>query len=1596
MTDVSASPTNLQAFVSQAKPANESLVTKINQLRQSYDEFQTSGSIPVANNALMNADLPALVSNQQTTDEFVTLTRQAFLTADSGGGAVATMPASSFQSAFDAAARAAGVDPQQVASIPSTLDIPPPKAGAIPADSGYVDDPVCTATGHFTELEQDFVVPPRLQTLAWQRVYSSRLLDRGAHGRGWWTWDAASLVRIGDTRADYRGPDGRRGSFVLEEEGGWQRLNGVEATLTETSDGLLLRWDAWSTSPLQEWTFGADGRLTTVRGPQIATCRFGYEGGRLARIEADGGRTLEVQWEGERIGALRLSDGRTVRYSYDADGDLIGVERAAGGCRYDVAGGLIVAVHDADGVRLCFNTYDEAGRVTRQVSPLGRETIVDYLPGRRTRISDTGDGPGALFEHDEIGRVVGITNAEGRSFRRVFAPDGQVESQINLDGSHLVRYPRADGVTMTLSGTSSETWHYDDRHRVIAHDRPGGRTTRFGYDGDLPLPSRIEQPGGGVLLFEYDERALLRRAVDADGLAMEFEYDSDGNTVAITDPLGGVSRIEVGPTGQWARVTHPDGATARLDHDDAGRLLGVTDQEGDQLRQEYSPAGRLTAVIDPRGARTSLEYASSGLLERIVDPLGNTSELRHNQLGSVVGITNPDGAKWELGWSLLGELSMVHSPDGGVRTFDHDPEGRLRAATDPLGRYQHVDYDLAGKVTTRVDAMGGVSRYDYDEAGNLVSVIGPTGAVTTLEWDLDDRLVGRTDPDGVRETRSYSLGGRLLEQTVGGVRRQLTYDEAGRLARVTTDDGSWTYRYDARHRLIEVRSPEGRATRYERDRAGRLTATVAGGARLSFAYDAAGNLVRSTDGRGHPTEFAYDLCGRLIAATDATGGRIEYRYDAMGNQVEMRDALGHAVRRAFDGMRQLVSVEDQLGRVTTFGYDLAGELRRIGSPTGEELTYERDLHGLVSDILVDGVNAVVYERDAAGRELLVHEPARDRTEASTWSPAGRLLGWTDGRREQQWRYDEAGRLAWKRNALGTEMSYRYGPAGNVTGVDSDTWGSLALDRDADGLLIGITGARTRRQWSYDADGRLTGYACEAGGDRTEVTLDHDADGRVVTVTDQAGRTVGYRYDPAGRLIATNEGAEEITWDYDAAGRRVAEHGPAGQRTWRYDDAHQLLEAEESGARTAFSYDAAGRRIVEQGPTRRRAYRWDALDRLVGVDDGDDRRDLEVNSRGQLLSAGDVELSWDPTGTVAEVATIGDESVLTIGGHLLAMSGPRGVRWTPTDWHGSPAGRGAWGGPAGPDVGIGYRSQVEVAGLVWLRARVYDPVSGQLLSPDPLAGVPGTAAGSFPYQYADDDPIGLMDPLGLRPVSVADFNKVRNAATGIQWGNIAGIAAGVAGGVLMMALMPESLGMAALIGAGIGAASGAMPGVVNGLTHKGWNWQSIVQGAVTGAVVGAVAGPIAKVLPSEGLEAVWKGAAAGVGEGALSYGTNEGYDAITWAAGWTGPPQFDPGNLGYDMVTGGVEGGAGSGIWAAKLHFKADAPEPVTPAEPQSPLIAARSTQFVTPVKPHLVVPPDPAGYTRSPSGLLVPRFEPVGPPAGWTHSPSGRLYVPSH
>ena len=144
------------------------------------------------------------------------------------------------------------------------------------------------------------------------------------------------------------------------------------------------------------------------------------------------------------------------------------------------------------------------------------------------------------------------------------------------------------------------------------------------------------------------------------------------------------------------------------------------------------------------------------------------------------------------------------------------------------------------------------------------------------------------------------------------------------------------------------------------------------------------------------------------------------------------------------------------------------------------------------------------------------------------------------------------------------------------------------------------------------------------------------------------------------------------------------------------------------------------------------------------------------------------LVWDENSFVPRVLGVGGSSMPSVGS-LVPGAGSGAGLLDPYGWASLgvaapalPSAQGAGGAPVLPDslVGVSAASGVVLgsSGFEVLGARVVDSRVGRFTAPDPLAAPVGAAWGADPFSLVGGNPVSLVDPWGLSPVSVEDFEK----------------------------------------------------------------------------------------------------------------------------------------------------------------------------------------------------------------------------------------------
>ena len=232
------------------------------------------------------------------------------------------------------------------------------------------------------------------------------------------------------------------------------------------------------------------------------------------------------------------------------------------------------------------------------------------------------------------------------------------------------------------------------------------------------------------------------------------------------------------------------------------------------------------------------------------------------------------------------------------------------------------------------------------------------------------------------------------------------------------------------------------------------------------------------------------------------------------------------------------------------------------------------------------------------------------------------------------------------------------------------------------------------------------------------------------------------------------------------------------------------------------------------------------------------------------------LVWDENLFVPRVLGVAGSSMPSVGS-LVPGAGSGAGLLDPYGWDSLgvvapavPSAQGAGGAPVLPDslVGISAASGVVLGatGFEVLGARVVDSRVARFTTPDPLPAPVGAGWGADPFSLVGGNPVSLVDPWGLSPVSVEDFNKFREERIRNQ-GAIFWARALQIGSIALTVAATIFLGPVGGIVAG--AIAGAMDGAASALEKTkngeidGWN---VAKEAGWGLFKGVVTGTVAKV------------------------------------------------------------------------------------------------------------------------------------------------------
>lgn len=1076
-----------------------------------------------------------------------------------------------------------------------------------------------------------------------------------------------------------------------------------------TADGIHYRVDG-KTGLMQS--------ATDRNGATITFSEFGItssEGGMVVSIERD---------RFNRIQKVTDPEGSTLSYRYSSSGDLIEVTDREGhttkfSYRLDRLH-FLDSYYDPMNREVIRGTYDEEGRL-QTVSASGQPLNLDYDTDALVEIVTGPFGQPLERQYDLLGNVIRIKDTTG------------VEQYFTYD---------AFGILNTYTDGMGATQRYTmaDNGQIGTYTDAAGQKTYFSYDAQNNLAA----------------------VVDAIGRTYRFEYDSRGNRISETDAAGGRTTHQRDSAGNLISSIFSDGSSESFEYDSSGRRVTHTDRSGVRTQLSLSPNGHVlsTTIIDPATQASLLvgswEYDRNGRVVSETNAAGGTRRIERDPLGNELRITEPSGVVIEQTFDAQSNLTQMTLQGGFQVQQTYHSTGLLASSSLNGFNMSSIDYDDAGRpITSTIATMDGSQQHSKE-----------------FQYDANGLLRRATLPDGSQLVFQRDLVGNIVEFSSNGNLRRAGFDAVGR--------------------VTELLDSQGQSVQIELDALDRpIRKLYTDGTTEQFSYDLRGNTTQYTDRAGRTTTRVYDHSDQLVSLIDPLGLQTTYAYDFRGNLVSRTDADGNVVRLEYNALNQPTQRTDALGNRTSLDWDEAGRLVKRIDSTGTEVQFVYDQSGLLSRRIVDGQQQS-FEYDQLG--LLSKFSEDGRVHQLTRDAFGRVAERVDHPGEPvSFTYDIQGRLSSYTTSGGT-IAYNYDNLGRLQRVvfADGTWVQYTLD--ANSRITGrLFSNGIRQSHFYDDPGRLLETIIR---DSSGVVIDsasytYSNASQITSILYHNSSRITYRYDAAGQLIEEQYLLSDviqrtIQHTYDRRGNRVIEQDSVhGVTNFVYDVANRLLSKTKEGITTNYSYDNAGRLVLRRSGSQETSFVWDADARLIssvtddaGVqtvvhyeyDNEGIRTAKTVNGVRTEYVVGEIgglpQVLFERTEGTAGISYgygFGLESVIDDNTATFRLADFRDSTVALYDSSGNRSESfqfTAFGmleqGPTSHLNSVlfgGHRLDPET-GLIYMRARYFDPAAGRFLTMDPAFGSRFLPISQHEYQYGHNDPVNNLDPTGKFAIPVA--------------------------------------------------------------------------------------------------------------------------------------------------------------------------------------------------------------------------------------------------
>lgn len=920
--------------------------------------------------------------------------------------------------------------------------------------------------------------------------------------------------------------------------------------------------------------------------------------------------------------------------------------------------------------------------------------------------------------------------------------------------------------------------------------------------------------------------------------------------------------------------------------------------------------------------------------------------------------TNVLGETTKYNWNeATGLLDSETDSRENVTKYKYGNFGQLKETVYPDGLRKASTLQWAGS-----GDVSGAKYYSYSETSGNAPVIvwyDELGrAIQTDTYGLNEKKISvsteyYTENDFAAKKRKgmvYRISEPYFEADASNKiwAKTLTYDQYGRTVKAIIPMGELSNQYNSR--ITTVTTPES-TTITTLNSAGQVITSNVNGKTVAYEYYPSGLVKTSKPQDGEPITIVYNKQGKQIRLVDPNSGLIRSEYNGFGEltlSVQRVHATGDSIKTIHtyktDGRLESIN---RNGEITTYTYNPTSnyqnrintiELKNKNNQVQNRQTFTYDpvvftdrVIQLKEEIADNNGNLKEFvkksEYDVFGRQKKEVFPTGYYT-VNTFDRYSNLTEQKDG----------AGRLIWKavdENAKGQFLhitkgtkttTYDYYANGLTKEIKADNVVDLYYEYESethnlhsreDKLVRQGMPSSQKETFGYDGLNRLTSWTVNRNGADTPYSMTYDPTyGTISSKSDLGDFTLKYGGEKvdgtktgiAGGTLTAPHALTSIVPNQGTTGLPL--NCPTADLNVSYTDFKKIATLSEGSKFYRISYGTDDERIKSEYYSNGQTQGTPTLTRYYVGDYEEEVDAAGITKKIHYLSGA---ILIQETGQADKFYY----SYTDYQGSLIALTDangavveryaydPWGARRNPDNWT-EKDNRSTW------IVNRGYtgHEHLDAFGIINMNGRVYDPLTAQFFSPDPILTDAGNWLDYNRFGYCLNNPFRYTDPSGYTWWA-ENGNMVITTTASI-----------VVGGVV--AIATAGTGVPAMIASGMAAgAAGGFTGGAVGTALAGGSFSDAMnaglQGAAMGAVMGGITAGIGSVFGGVGSQganfiqkAAWEVGRAGAH--ALAQG---GFSAMRGGNFWQGAAAgFVSSLAGSAAQSVGIQGWGMVGISAA--------------------------------------------------------------------------------